>query len=93
MKQRPNNWEPGKTEWMIENWEFPGNSVEPNPDKLCWKFLNPNKIHLDKVYLKVTRVYNGRTGEVTGRWKIVIDGESVDCVFDENYETEITGIG
>ena len=94
MKRVQNNWEPGKLEWKIENWKYPGNHAEPKPNKLCWKFLNPNKIHVEKIYAKIATIHKPMTGKtVTGNWEIFIDDKPVGCIFDENYEIEITGKG
>ena len=66
--------------------------VKPNSNKLSWKLTNPDKIQLDKIFLKVTMVANWREDrEVKREWKIEIDGEQADCTFDNNYEAEIKG--
>ena len=54
--------------------------------------MNPKKIHLDKIYIKVTKVYN-RGRKAKRKWKIEIDGEQADVTLDDNYEAEIKGKG
>ena len=56
-------------------------------------FTNPDNIHLDKVYVKVTKIEDDDRNEVKGRWKIKIDGEQTDVTFDHNYEAEIEAKG
>lgn len=75
--------------WWLKNWHNDIAFGEPNSNKLSWKFMNPKKIHLDKIYIKVTKVINKRGREAKGKWKIEIDGEQADCTFDYNYEAEI----
>ena len=68
--------------------------VKPNSNKLSWKLTNPDKIQLDKIFLKVTMVANWREDrEVKREWKIEIDGEQADVTLDDNYEAEIKGKG
>ena len=82
----------GQIYWSLRNWEDVWEEVNPNSNKLSWKFMNPKKIHLDKIYIKVTKVLNnGR--EAKRKWKIEIDGEQADVTLDDNYEAEIKGKG
>ena len=92
MKRVRSRWEPGKTEWKIECWHKLGFQKEPKINELSWKFSNPNKIHLEKIFVKVCPIVNDRdTRDKMCNWEIEIDEERVDCPFDENFETEITG--
>ena len=84
------------TFWSLENWNDYDDCVEPNSNKLSWKLTNPDKIQLDKIFLKVTKV-NGKQlrgwREFRREWKIEIDGEQADVTLDDNYEAEIKGKG
>ena len=81
----------GQIYWILRNWELVLDRVNPNSNKLSWKFINPKKIRLDKIYIKVTEVTNAYSDEVKPEWKIEIDGKQADCTFDNNYEAEIKG--
>ena len=86
----------GQTYWYLKNWDKYYDRVEPNSNKLSWKFTNPDKIQFDKFFVKVSRVEkfdDWKWHEVKGRWKIEIDGEQTDVTFDHNYEAEIKGKG
>ena len=86
----------GEIYWLLKNWNDYDDCVEPNSNKLSWKLTNPDKIQLDKIFLKVTKVFVKQgifRRKVKREWKIEIDGEQADCTFDNNYETEIKGKG
>ena len=83
----------GQIYWILKNLELVLDRVNPNSNKLSWKFINPKKIHLDKIYIKVTKVFNKRRRKAKRKWKIEIDGEQADVTLDDNYEAEIKGKG
>ena len=85
--------ENGYALWRVVDWDDDDNTdpIEPNSNKLSWKFTNPDKTHPDQIYVKVTKIIDTNWNEVKGRWKIEIDGEQINCTFDDNYEAEIKG--
>ena len=84
----------GQICWSLINWDDNHDYEQPNSNKLSWKLTNPDKIHFDKIFLKVTMVANWREDrEVKREWKIEIDGEQADVTLDDNYEAEIKGKG
>ena len=92
--------ENGYALWRVVDWDDDDNTdpIEPNSNKLSWKLTNPDKTHIDQIYVKVAKIIHhdfneAAWNEVKGRWKIEIDGEQTDCTFDYNYEAEIKGEG
>ena len=83
----------GQIYWWLKDWDKNIDLVEPNSNKLSWKFMSRNKTHLDKIYIKVTKVLNDLGREEKREWKIEIDGEQADVTLDDNYEAEIKGKG